>query len=266
MNFIHLFAGIGGDALGLERSGMTCVGSVDIDQHCRNVLAKHWPAVPQHDDVTTLHADTFQKPVDLITGGFPCQDASVARAMWGERSGLDGDRTGLFWETLRVIEEIRPRVVLLENVKGLLSAQCGCSFGQAVQALDDIGYVGQWRVVDGAAFGLPLRRSHLLLLGFDSRHPGGVPERPWLEDAESGDSVGSQLREGVGQPRSTDGRPVRGQDYRLLTPEECEIGLGFPVGWTAGQSDTRRYMQLGNAAAVPVFHWAGSRIRKALKV
>lgn len=261
--FLSIFAGIGGLDLGLERAGFRCVGQVEIDAACRSILSRHWPRVRRHDDVRSFEGWMLDEFPDFICGGFPCQDASIMRGRHGERDGVFGTRTGLVWELLRVVEEMRPLGVILENVRGLLSANQGASFRAVICALDELGYVGQWRVVDGAAFGLPLRREHLLIVARDSR-PRGVSEGFGLADAEDRDAAGPQLLEGTRQPFTENGRPVAGKHYRLLTPEECEAGLGFPEGWTSGQSRTARYKQLGNAVAVPVAEWVGRRILATL--
>lgn len=120
MKFISLFSGIGGFDLGLERAGMKCVAQVENDKQALAVLERHWPKVKRFDDV-----GTFQKKrglsADLICGGFPCQDLSVA----GKRAGLAGKRSGLFFEFMRIVGDFAPKWVLIENVPGLLSG-CGC--------------------------------------------------------------------------------------------------------------------------------------------
>ena len=114
--FGSLFAGIGGIDLGLERAGWECKWQVEIDDYCQRVLAKHWPDVPRFGDITSLDGSELA-PVDMIVGGFPCQDLSVA----GKREGIKGDRSGLFFELARLLRVVRPRYVLLENVPGLLA-------------------------------------------------------------------------------------------------------------------------------------------------
>ena len=119
MNVLSLFAGIGGLELGLERAGMTVVGQVEINPFCRQVLAKHWPDVPRHDDVRTTVEwwESEQRPhVDLICGGFPCQDISHA----GKRAGITGPKSSLWGAMLDTIRHIRPRYVLVENVSALV--------------------------------------------------------------------------------------------------------------------------------------------------
>lgn len=166
MNFVSLFAGVGGFDLGLERAGMQCVGQVEIDKHCRSVLARHWPDVPRHDDVTTAKewADELGLvgSVDLVCGGFPCQDVSVA----GKRAGLAGQRTGLFWDALAFTTHVQAGWILLENVPGLLSSNNGRDFGTVISALADAGYRHvEWRVLDSQFYGVPQRRRRLFIVG-----------------------------------------------------------------------------------------------------
>ena len=116
MTVFDLFSGIGGFSLGLERAGFTTHYFCEIDPYCRGVLAKHWPHVPIFEDVRTVRGADIEG-VDLLCGGFPCQDISLA----GKGAGLSGDRSGLWFEYARLIDEIRPRYVLIENVSALRS-------------------------------------------------------------------------------------------------------------------------------------------------
>src|SRR6516164_741255 len=119
MNVLDLFSGIGGFSLGLERAGMRTVAFCEIEPYCRAVLAKHWPGVPCYDDVETLTADRLRADgisVDVICGGFPCQNISIA----GKGEGIAGRRSGLWKEFARIISEVRPRYVIVENVAALL--------------------------------------------------------------------------------------------------------------------------------------------------
>ena len=115
MNVLDLFSGIGGFSLGLERAGMKTVAFCEIEPFCRAVLAKHWPGVPIYEDVRSLTGAGLASAgivPDAICGGFPCQDISIA----GKGAGLDGERSGLWHEYRRLIAEIRPRWVIIENV------------------------------------------------------------------------------------------------------------------------------------------------------
>lgn len=119
-----LFSGIGGLELGLERAGMRTVWQVEQNEYCRKVLAKHWPDVQRFIDVREVGAHNLP-PVDLICGGFPCQDISNA----GTMEGLAGERSGLWSEYARIVRELRPRYVVVENVSALLARGIGCVLG-----------------------------------------------------------------------------------------------------------------------------------------
>lgn len=162
--FVSLFAGVGGFDLGLERAGLTCVGQVEKNAFCLEVLAKHWPAVPRHNDVVSAVEwwESKDRPkVDLVCGGFPCQDISVGNA---DRKGLDGERSGLYWHALGFVVAVRPRVLLLENVAGLLSSNGGRDLALIQATLAECGYPYlEWRVLDSQYFGVPQRRRRIFL-------------------------------------------------------------------------------------------------------
>jgi DNA (cytosine-5)-methyltransferase 1 len=180
VTFGELFAGIGGFSLGLERAGMTCKWQVEIDPYARAVLNKHWPDVRRHDDVRTFppthtHTHTQDFSVDLICGGFPCQDISVA----GKGAGLAGARSGLWHEFARIIGELRPRYVIVENVAALLTRGMGTVLGD----LSSLGYDAEWHVIPASAVGAPHRRERVWIVGV----------RGWLgsqADASRSDSYG----------------------------------------------------------------------------
>jgi DNA (cytosine-5)-methyltransferase 1 len=154
-----LFSGIGGFDLGFERAGMDVAYSVEFDAKARGVLSRHWPTVPQYTDVRSF--DGAAVPVDVLCGGFPCQDLSVA----GRRAGLAGERSGLFFEFARIIGEAQPQWVVIENVPGLLSSQRGRDMGAVVGTLADLGYGVAWRVLDAQYFGVAQRRRRVFLVG-----------------------------------------------------------------------------------------------------
>jgi len=157
LTFGSLFAGIGGLDLGLERAGMECRWQVEIDDYARRVLAKHWPNVRRHDDVRTWpQADT--EAVDLICGGFPCQDISNA----GRRAGIDGERSGLWSEFARIIREVRPRIVLVENVDALAVRGLGRVLGD----LAALGFDAEWDRIPAAAVGAPHRRWRIFIVAY----------------------------------------------------------------------------------------------------
>lgn len=160
MTFGSLFAGIGGFDLGFVRAGMTCAWQVEIDGQCNSVRRAHWPDVPHFKDVTQFHATDAIRP-DIICGGFPCQDLSVA----GRRAGLDGKRSGLWHQFRRVLEEFRPQWLCIENVPGLLSSGGGRDMATIVDALAELGYGWFYRVLDSQWFGVPQRRRRVFIVG-----------------------------------------------------------------------------------------------------
>lgn len=164
-----LFAGIGGLDLGLERAGLGPVRwQAEMDPDARRVLRKHWPDAKQLEDVR------FVKPgrgleVDLICGGFPCQDVSYA----GTGKGLDGERSGLWFEFARVVRDLRPRVVVVENVSALLRRGIDAVLG----TLAALGYDATWHCITAAAVGAPHRRDRLFMVAWRVSDPDGEPER-----------------------------------------------------------------------------------------
>lgn len=157
LRFISFFAGIGGIDLGLERAGHKCVGQVEINPFCQRVLAKHWPNTWRHDDITTLKPEDIPA-ADLWTGGFPCQDISNA----GKRAGIYGERSGLFFDFMRLVREVRPRYLLLENVAALLVR----GMGEVLGELAESGYDAEWRICSAAEMGAPHQRSRLFVIAY----------------------------------------------------------------------------------------------------
>jgi DNA (cytosine-5)-methyltransferase 1 len=155
-----LFTGIAGIDLGLERAGMRVSWQCEKDPAARRVLARHWPDVTTYDDVTTLKGSDVPA-VDVLCGGFPCQDLSVA----GGRAGLAGERSGLFFEFVRIAAEVAPRWVLIENVPGLLSSDDGRDMGIVLGTLADLGYGWCYRVLDAQYFGVAQRRRRVFIVG-----------------------------------------------------------------------------------------------------
>lgn len=136
---------------------MRCRWQVEIDRDCQAVLAQHWPEVERYDDVTRVSG---LPSVDVLVGGFPCQDVSVA----GRRAGLAGKRSGLFWEVIRLADELRPTWMVIENVPGLLSSNGGRDMGAVLWALGELGYGYAYRVLDAQFFGLAQRRKRLFIV------------------------------------------------------------------------------------------------------
>lgn len=159
ITFGSLFAGIGGFDLGFERAGMACKWQVEIDDYANRVLAKHWPDVHRERDIRQCGSHNLQR-VDVICGGFPCQDISYA----GLGAGLDGERSGLFFEAVRVVRELQPRVIVLENVAALLTR----GLDRVLGTLAEIGFDAEWHCIPAAAVGAPHIRDRVFVVGYSN--------------------------------------------------------------------------------------------------
>lgn len=173
---VSLFAGVGGFDLALERAGVKVVASVEWDKKAQDVLKKHFPNSTIFGDIQgvtgeQLIAAGFNPRGGIITGGFPCQDLSVA----GKRKGLGGSRSGLFWEICRLLDETKAENFILENVPGLLSSNNGRDMAAVIEALVERGYRVGWRVLDAQYFGVPQRRRRVFIVGCLGTG-GGTPE------------------------------------------------------------------------------------------
>ena len=192
MKVLSLFSGVGGFDLGLEQAGMETVFQCEYDKQCLTVLEKHWPQVPRWTDVTTLtgkHILEHAPVIDVIAWGSPCQDLSVA----GKRGGLEGSRSGLFHEGMRIIKELReltngqyPRISIWENVVGALNSNRGADFGVILDEMAEAGaLVIEWAVLDAQHFGVPQRRRRVFVASiFDSATASRCPS-PLLPVAQS---------------------------------------------------------------------------------
>lgn len=172
LRVLDLFSGIGGFSLGLERTGgFETVAFCEIEEFPRRVLAKHWPEVPCYDDVRTLTAERLAADgiaVDVITGGFPCQDLSVA----GRRDGIEGKRSGLWSEIVRLYCEIRPRFLIVENVANLLdgpSDRPGAWFGRVLGDLAEVGADAEWHRIPAASLGAAHIRERTWVLAYPAK-------------------------------------------------------------------------------------------------
>jgi DNA (cytosine-5)-methyltransferase 1 len=152
-----VFSGIGGIELGLERCGMKVLWQVEKDPYCRAVLRKHWPNTEQFDDICTSGGHNLS-PVDVLCGGFPCQDISLA----GKGGGLEGERSGLWFEYVRIIRELRPRFVLVENVSALLTR----GLDRVLGSLAEIGYDAEWDCIPASYVGAPHRRDRIWIVAY----------------------------------------------------------------------------------------------------
>ena len=236
LTYGSLFAGAGGFDLGLDRAGLYGKWQVEIDKQARSVLRYGWPDIPKHEDVRHVGKHCLE-PVDLICGGFPCQDLSVA----GRRAGLAGERSGLFFEFVRIVDELAPRWLLLENVPGLLSSNGGRDMGTVVGALAELGYGWTYRVLDAQHFGVPQRRRRVFIVG----HLGGVCPPEILFEPESVRGNPPQGREaGEGAARGAADRPGAPRAYggnRISGARDVSTALsahGGPCGRLDFETET----------------------------
>ena len=177
MKVLDLFAGIGGFSLGLERTGgFETAAFCEIDKKAQLVLRKHWPNVPIFEDVSELSKEKLDAEginIDVITGGFPCQDLSTA----GRGAGLSGERSGLWFQFHRLIKEIQPRYAIIENVSALRSR----GLEVVLQGINEIGYCAEWHCIPASYLGAPHRRDRIWIVAYPDSSlkqgdgiPGGV--------------------------------------------------------------------------------------------
>jgi DNA (cytosine-5)-methyltransferase 1 len=231
LTFGSLFAGIGGLDLGFERAGLRCRWQVEINPFARRVLERHWPAVARHDDVRTFPTgNPGDWRVDVIGGGFPCQDISTA----GGGAGLDGDRSGLWAEYARIVRVLRPRFVVVENSPAITSRGLGRVLGD----LAGSGYDAEWDCLPAAAFGAPHLRQRTFVIAYPMRERRG--------DADCGPQVFTQ-EEGSNLPQ-----PANGSRW-AAEPGVSRVADGVPSG-------VDRLRGTGNAISPVVAEWIGRRL------
>ena len=270
----------------IQRQYPPCIGFSEIDKYAISIYERHFPEHKNLGDITKVPVSDIPDH-DLLVGGFPCQAFSIA----GKRQGFADTRGTLFFDIARIAKHKRPRLLLLENVKGLLSHDQGATFKTILTTFDELGYDLQWQVLNSKDFGVPQNRERVFIVG----HLRGTPRPevfPFGESSEEGaEELGLQgTRQVATTLRATDykgthnnvrelSRTVRGSgiasphgskqnwdsyalggQIRRLTPTECERLQGFPDGWTEGVSDTQRYKCLGNAVTVNVIQVIAERL------
>src|SRR6185312_5367478 len=228
-----LFAGIGGFDLGFERAGFKTIWQVEIDSFCRRVLAKHFPEAERFEDVRDCGKHNL-RPVDVICGGFPCQDISNA----GKRAGIDGERSGLWSEFARIIGELRPRFVVVENVAALL----GRGMGRVLGDLAEIGYDAEWQVISAAEMGALHLRERVWIVAYPNTH--GLCKSPEIASTacnqerhtsahwENGVSVSDSIRSGIEASirhsrceRLAEAGQFRREQQAQRIPSQCEARI-----------------------------------------
>ena len=253
LTFGSLFAGVGGFDIGLERAGWSCKWQVEWDKNCQQTLSYHWPDVPKWWDVSEVNGAELP-PVDVITFGSPCQDLSVA----GKRAGLDGGRSGLFFEAIRIIKEMQnatagtfPKWAIWENVPGALSSRDGDDFKAVLEEMANLGaHFVEYGVLDAQFFGVPQRRRRVFVvacLDFAAaqRSPGQILT---VGEGRPGNSKkGKSTREtATGQiaesPRSSGGHSTPGglfEGSRVTSTPTGEIAPTLRSGGDGGVPSSR---------------------------
>jgi DNA (cytosine-5)-methyltransferase 1 len=293
MKYLSLFSGIGGFELGIQqaydnrpniRNGntdiqgnmsdtseqsdrATCIGFSEIDKYAIATYQSHFPEHKNYGDITKINEQELPD-FDMLVGGFPCQAFSIA----GKRKGFEDTRGTLFFDIARIIKAKQPRLVFLENVKGLLSHDNGETFRTIIATLDELGYDIQWQVLNSKNHGVPQNRERVFIIGhlrgtsrpevFPFTDNGGKNIIQLLGGSQSErvysrkgiSSTISTMQGGNLQPKVFEERRIR-----RLTPTECERLQGFPDQWTVG-SDTQRYKQCGNAVTVNVIRDIAERL------
>ena len=261
MKVLSLFSGVGGFDMGLENAGMQTVFQCEWDKHANTILHKHWPTIPKWEDVSTLtgkHILANAPVIDVVAWGSPCQDLSVA----GKRAGLEGGRSNLFHEGIRIIKELRketngqyPRISIWENVVGALNSNRGADFGIIIDEMAEAGaMVIEWAVLDAQYFGVPQRRRRVFVIAIFDPVLANICPDPLLPVSESlpghltkgkskRQSASRTLTEGI----RTDGAIVNsicGETYHHggITNQDLSSGhmvvdsLGADGQWAAGTS------------------------------
>ena len=238
-----LFAGIGGFDLGLERAGFEIAWQVEIDPYCQRVLAKHWPHVQRYGDIRGIDWDTVPR-VDVLCGGFPCQDLSTA----GKRIGLrTGTRSGLWFDYAKAIRILRPKYILVENVSGLLDNH---ALGRVLGDLAEIGYDAEWSMFSACSFGASHMRERVFIVAY----PNSL-----------GIQAGCQRFRGICTAQSqvwatnqySSGGEANGESISMWEPEPAisRVANGIP-------DRVDRIRGLGNAIVPQIAEWLGRQIMK----
>ena len=228
MKHLDLFSGIGGFALAARWAGFETIGFCEIDKYCQKVLKKNFPDVPIYEDVTKLKGNQF-KDIFLITGGFPCQDISLA----GKGAGIEGKKSGLWSELFRIIGEVRPKFALIENVPAL-TIRGG---PRVIADLTSIGYDTEWQIVGADDVGAPHRRKRIWIVansnsGFSKRENKGI-----FTGRNSADN-GSQIVANTDSKRGCSRKTNREDATDVREPSRCEEHReGFTLSNLGGMVD-----------------------------
>jgi len=199
MNHLDLFSGIGGFSIALEKVGFKTVAFCEREPYCKLLLQKHWKGVKIYDDIKTIKGEDIEEPIDILTGGFPCQPYSVA----GKQKGTDDDRY-LWPEMFRVIKEVQPTFVIAENVRGIINIQDGMVFETVCSDLESEGFEIQTFIIPAAGVGAPHKRERVFVVGY-SEHNGSLTSKI----KRGNNKINAGTKEGTNttlEPERTSGR------------------------------------------------------------
>lgn len=251
MRYLDVCAGISASTVAWKPLGWEAAAYSEIEAAPRAVLSHHYPDTPLHGDFTTIKGDEYG-PIDLLVGGTPCQDFSVA----GLRAGLDGDRGNLSLEFLRLADRARPRWVVWENVPGVLSIDGGRAFGAILGGLGELGYGFAYRVLDAQFFGVPQRRRRVFVVGCagDWRRAGAVlSERHSLSGhpaprREAGQGTSGRIARSLAiRGREGHSSAELGDELAnaILTPSGSRAGIGVGAALISSTGDTAHCLNAG---------------------
>ena len=274
MKYFEMFAGVGGFSQGLNKDKFEPIGFSEIDKYASQVLKYHYPNTKNYGNCETIRWSEVPD-FDLLTGGSPCQNFSIA----GKREGIVGSKSKLVWEFIRCLNEKQPRYFIWENVKGALSSRNGWDFANILTAFSEAGYSLWWQVLNAKDFGVPQNRERIFVIGFRE----GSPKEVFFEretnqlfnptqeirfgnfggKATTPDGYADTLTKSYGELSGDGTKMIQGDSVmRIFTPIECERLMGWADNWTkfginekgnkVEISDSQRYKMCGNGVVSSV--------------
>lgn len=267
-----LFSGIGGFELGLERAipGLSTVWQVEKEPFCQSILRKHWPESIIYDDVRTINKNNVA-PIDILCGGFPCQDISLA----GKGGGINAERSGLWWEYHRIINELQPRIAVMENVPAITIRGLGAVLG----SLAEIGYDAEWVTVSASQFGAPHKRERWFCIAYLSgfackrrttpnTHSNRIRTQNTIQPRGETSNVYDRERYATNSnsQRATIQTTGKHSSEQMLGGSSSEVWKDFPTQSPVCRRDdgipnrVDRIRALGNAIVPQCSQWIGEKI------
>lgn len=284
---LDIFSGIGGFSLGLENAGMKTIAFCENNTFCQEVLKSHWNNIPVFSDVRDLCKQNLEHlpKIDVIAGGFPCQDISVA----GKQAGIKGERSGLWKEFKKLIKEIEPKYAIIENVANLRSR----GLSRVLKDLWEIGYDAEWHLLPASAFGAPHRRDRIWIIAYPTcfgKNRLSIRKKKKQssprDDCKNAANANGKRLQGHGEHRevstictqkafNASASQSRANNWRQepvarlastknnkarLNPDWVEWLMGYPLGWTKQGTLKERLQGLGNAVVPVIPEYLGGEI------